>query len=219
VTARATTHALPASQQVTWGARFELAATVACAFLLLMIATRVVPLVADPAAWPGLVAVAALAWLAADLVSGLVHWLCDTFFAEDTPFVGRAVIEPFREHHRDPLAITRRGFTGVNGANCAVVLPVLALAAWGEPSPRHVFVLAFGFGVCLTNQFHKWAHAPRVPRAAVWLQRAGLIVPPAHHARHHRHGTSAFCVASGWCNPLLDRTAVFARLERAIRRG
>lgn len=217
--ARATTHAPPATQQATWGAHFELAVTVACALLLLSIATRVVPLAGEPAAWPGLVAVAVLAWLAADLVSGLVHWLCDTFFAEDTPLVGRAVIGPFREHHRDPLAITRRGFTAVNGANCAVVLPVLALAAWGEPSLRHAFVLVFGLVVCLTNQFHKWAHAPQVPRAAAWLQRLRLIVPPAHHARHHQRGTEAFCVASGWCNPLLDDSAVFARIERAIRRG
>jgi len=217
---RATTDGLAAAQRPTWGSLFELAVTVTCALLLLGLGARIVPLVQQPGAWPGLIAVAVLAWVAADLVSGVVHWLCDTFFAEDTPVIGPAVIEPFREHHRDPLAITRRGFVGVNGANCAVVLPVLALAGWGEPSLRHAFALVFGFAVCLTNQFHKWAHAPHVPRAAAWLQRARVIVPSDHHARHHRDGQAhAFCVASGWCNPLLDRFAVFARLERRIRRA
>jgi ubiquitin-conjugating enzyme E2 variant len=219
VTARATTQVLSAAQRTTGRSLFELAVAVACALLLGGLAADVVPLLRQPGAWPGLAAVAVLAWAAADLVSGVVHWLCDTFFDEDTPWIGHAVIEPFREHHRDPLAITRRGFVAVNGANCAVVLPVLALSGWGEPSLRHAFLLVFGLAVCLTNQFHKWAHAPRIPRSAAWLQRLRLIVPSAHHARHHRHGTAAFCVASGWCNPLLDRFSVFPRLERRIRRA
>jgi Lipid desaturase domain len=46
-------------------------------------------------------------YLAADLVSGLVHWFGDRFFEEDTPIIGRVFIVPFREHHRDPLVMTR----------------------------------------------------------------------------------------------------------------
>jgi len=50
-----------------------------------------------------LIGAALLGAVAADLASGVVHWACDTFFAEDTPVIGRALIFPFREDHRDPL--------------------------------------------------------------------------------------------------------------------
>ena len=57
-----------------------------------------------------LIAALGLGIAAADFITGFLHWLCDTYFAEDTPIIGPAVIEPFREHHRDPLAMTRRAF-------------------------------------------------------------------------------------------------------------
>src|SRR5215208_153170 len=42
---------------------------------------------------------AALAYLAADFLSGLVHFLADNFGSYDTPIIGPNFIEPFREHH------------------------------------------------------------------------------------------------------------------------
>ena len=75
------------------------------------------------------------AYAAADWASGLAHWSCDTFFEEDTPLVGPAVIQPFREHHRDPLAMTRHGFLELNGSNCLRMVVPLAVAVWLCP-PR-----------------------------------------------------------------------------------
>jgi hypothetical protein len=42
---------------------------------------------------------AVLAYLAADFLSGLVHFLADNFGSYDTPIIGPNFIEPFREHH------------------------------------------------------------------------------------------------------------------------
>ena len=164
--------------------------------------------------------------LACDLVAGVVHWACDRFFAETTPLLGPALIASFREHHRDPLAMTRRGFLDVNGANYFAVLPFLAYAAWcdvpGGGDARELFgptfLLALASAAIVTNQFHKWAHAPDVPVIVWCLQRVHLILPPEVHARHH-HGAhrTGYCVTGGWLNPLLDRFDFFGRLERAIR--
>lgn len=35
-----------------------------------------------------------LGYLAADILSGTVHWFCDTFFSEDTPLIGQVLIRP-----------------------------------------------------------------------------------------------------------------------------
>ncbi len=164
--------------------------------------------------------------LAADVATGCVHWFCDTFFRDETPLLGSLVIRPFREHHRDPLAITRHGFLERNGNNALIGVPaaagLLALTGPAAEEPAAAVLLAFGLAVTLagvaTNQIHCWAHAPRVPRAVVWLQRCRLILPPAHHARHHGPAhRGAYCVTSGWMDPLLDGARVFEGLERGVR--
>lgn len=169
---------------------------------------------------------ALLAWLAADLISGVAHWACDRFLEESTPVLGPFLIQPFREHHRDPLAITRRSAASANLSNCVVVLPALAAClAWtrvvdpGDMAaiPVGTFVLVLTGALLATNQIHRWAHVSAPPRAVRALQRAGLILSPAHHARHHEGGT-AYCVTAGWCDAPLERWRVLERVEAWLRR-
>ena len=78
--------------------------------------------------------------------------------------------------------------------------------------------LAASAGLFATNQIHRWAHMRRAPRLARWLQRTGLAISAEAHARHHAAAHDrAFCITSGWCNALLDRANVWARLERRLR--
>src|SRR5688500_8714008 len=78
-------------------------------------------------AW--IVGLAALTgYLAADLVSGVVHWTFDTWGNTDTPVLGSSFIGPFREHHRDPMSITRHGFIETNGNSCVAAAPILGFA-------------------------------------------------------------------------------------------
>ncbi len=152
--------------------------------------------------------------LAADLATGLVHALGDRCFEEDTPWIGPSLIQPFREHHVDPQAITRHGFFEVTGNNALVTLPVAAWVAVAAPSlgAGPLTTAAFGFGVCFglvavaSNMFHRWAHMRDVPRLVGWLQERRLILSPRHHGRHHRAAHDQnYCVATGWMNPVVDR--------------
>jgi len=166
---------------------------------------------------------ALLGVLTADLASGVVHWACDTFFAENTPVIGQAVIAPFRDHHRDPLALTRRTFLDASSSNF-VGATVVLLAAWGLASIAQVagspFFVAWAtsqtVALGVTNQVHKWAHQADVPRIVAWLHACRLILTPAGHGRHHASGEGAFCITVGWLNPALDRLGVFAALERGV---
>jgi hypothetical protein len=169
---------------------------------------------------------AAAGYLLADLVSGLVHWFCDTFFQVTTPVIGQAFIRPFREHHDDPLSITRHDFLEVNGNNCLALLPLLAgvLLVSGSASPSlagmfgQTLALTFALATFATNQFHKWAHQEQPSALVRRLQASGLILSPEHHARHHsRPYRQAYCITVGWLDPLLDRHRLFERIEAAVR--
>ncbi len=164
-------------------------------------------------------------YLFADFASGLIHWFCDTFFDEKTPLLGKLLIQPFREHHRDPQAMTRHGFFELNGNNCLAMIPLLFCAWWAEGptagSTLSQFAYSFLFTVALTifatNQFHRWAHAQKPPVVVRWLQWSGLILKPEHHQRHHRDFGREFCMTSGWMNSLLDKILFFPRVELVVR--
>jgi hypothetical protein len=180
----------------------------------------------SPDLLPVLAAGALAGYLLADLVAGGVHWIADRHFDPRTPVVGPLLIAPFRAHHEDPLSITRHDLFEVLGNNALVTLPaVTALLFVPLPgSAVSVFLVALGlvgtFAAVATNLFHAWAHAPNPPRLAAWLQRHHLVLTPREHARHHRAPyDEAYCVTSGWLNPLLDRTRLFARLDAAIARA
>lgn len=162
-------------------------------------------------------------YLAADFSAGLVHWLADRCFAEDTPWIGPLLIAPFRAHHENPRNIAEHGFFELSGNNALVCVPIAALLIALPPatSTLQIALITFGFSLSLalfaTNQFHGWAHAKSAPRAARFLQQRGLILTPEGHARHHGgNHDRAYCVTSGWLNPLLDRVGFFERLERIV---
>lgn len=173
---------------------------------------------------PLLVAALVLGLLTADLLTGIVHWLCDTFFAEDTPLLGRTVIAAFREHHVDPSAMTRRAFLRVSNSNIIgttvllAVLSCLRVLLDDPPSAfADVWVTSAASAIMATNQFHKWAHLSEVPVVVARLQRFRVILSPTEHTRHHSGDHSrAFCVTTGWLNPVLDGARVFAACERAV---
>ena len=194
---------------------FSVALAVALAVVLLCRLAICVPRLDPLAVLLGLT----LGFFVADVASGLVHWLCDTYFDPRTPLLGTVFIAPFREHHVDPGALARHGFLERNGNNCLVSVPLLLIGisrlepdAVTQPADvvaAGLFVAA-SLTLCVTNQIHAWAHAANTPKPIRVLQRAGILITPERHARHHR-GDRAYAVVSGWSNALLDR--VLARTE------
>jgi uncharacterized membrane protein YeaQ/YmgE (transglycosylase-associated protein family) len=165
-------------------------------------------------------------YLLADLLSGIVHFLADNFGSPDTPFVGQGFVLPFRQHHVDPLGITRHGFFIANGNNALVCLPVLIPVALFVPVTTSttgyaagVFTFVMLLAVFLTNQTHKWAHMDNPPMPVRWMQAAGLILSKEHHDIHHvRPYNTHYCITVGAWNSLFERFRVFDRSERLIRK-
>ncbi|MBA2712078.1 MAG: kua-ubiquitin conjugating enzyme hybrid localization domain protein [Rubrobacteraceae bacterium] len=168
---------------------------------------------------------AVLAYLAADFLSGYVHFLADNFGSYDTPILGPNFIQPFREHHVDPKGIVGNDFVDANGNNSLASLPfmlvvwvVVPLETWYYGYLFGTFFLFVCLAAFLTNQFHKWAHIDIPPAFVGWLQERGVILSREHHDIHHESPYDTYyCITAGFWNPLLDRTRFFERAERLIR--
>ncbi len=194
-------------------------------FVLLLIKVGAVVAV-DPRNWWLVLTALLVGYLGADLLSGTVHWFCDSFFSERTPLLGPIVIQPFREHHTHPQRILHYRFIDQDTTNFFLMTPLLgwALYAQAPHSGHHGQLVACSalLGLCtgsfLTNLFHKWAHSRRPPKLARLLQQCGLILSPGRHSVHHRDHSRGFCVTSGWLNPTLDAIRFFPTAERLIRR-
>lgn len=176
--------------------------------------------------WPGMaekpflsLSALMLGFVAADFVSGFVHWSADTWGTPDWPIIGKALIRPFREHHVDQKEITRHDFVETNGNNCFISIPGAVCA--GLCAGHSLFFAAMMFALTLavfgTNQFHKWAHMDEAPALVRALQRRGLVLPPDHHAIHHGAPYAKYyCITVGWLNEPLFRLRFFQTLEMAI---
>ena len=202
--------------------RFEIASigayALAMGWLLVLILPR---FPANP--WLALIAFM-LGYVAADFVSGFVHWMADTWGTPDWPVAGKALIRPFREHHVDAKEITRHDFVETNGNNCFLSLfPTVSAALLPLESPAFFFTAVFLFSLSLwvfgTNQFHKWAHMDAPPPFVAWLQRMSIVLPPDHHQIHHTAPFAKYyCITVGWLNEPLHRLRFFQTLERIVSR-
>lgn len=163
-------------------------------------------------------------YVAADFISGFVHFVGDTYGDEETPVFGPNFIKPFRDHHVDPQGICRHDFVEVNGNNSLVCLPVGFLAYWGLAADTEhlsalllLLVCSMLVWVFMTNQFHKWAHADHPPRVITLLQSWNLVLPPDHHDVHHRAPFDKYyCITVGWLNPILYHLRFFEAVRMVV---
>ncbi|RFO98506.1 hypothetical protein DIC66_01035 [Rhodoferax lacus] len=168
-----------------------------------------------------------MGYYCADLLSGLIHWVCDSFGDSHTPLWGPMLVAPFRRHHKSPGDITQISLTENLGSSAIAGAVVLWLwspdfarpASNGVLLARLVGLWCVAFAV-LSNRFHRWAHLPtaRRPRWMQRLQHWRIILRPQTHALHHRKPHRGnYCILSGWANPLCNRVP-WARVEAGLLR-
>ena len=137
---------------------------------------------------------------------------------------------PFREHHIDPTAFTRRDFIVTWGDACMVTIPFLGMEVYllysseakqiREMYTIFLLFIVWFITVAANNQTHKWAHTHTGnPAWVCWLQKMHLILPMAHHHLHHTPPhTIYYCIVTGWANYPLEFINFWRRLEWAIEK-
>ena len=184
------------------------------------ILVKIIPELTQPGAVWLIAASVICAFYCSDLLSGIVHWIFDRYGTEDFPVLGPSIIKSFRDHHKDPQGICGHNFIETNGDTCIASLPLLACGLLLNPADQLFWVSLFlctSIGGFLTNQFHSWAHEDSPPKIAMLLQKAGLILNPEHHAKHHSgEYDSNYCITNGRMNALLESTQILQRIEEVV---
>jgi len=154
--------------------------------------------------------------LAADFISGFVHWAEDTWLPLGrSEVLDRWVVRDNVEHHRQPGKIREGTYWETNRASIALAIAGIAVLsichahAW---QAYLIFLLSSH-----ANQVHKWAHSSRVPLPVGWLQRVGILQSSKHHAKHHKNPyATRFCAVTNFLNPILDTIGFWLGLESLI---
>lgn len=80
---------------------------------------------------------------------------------------------------------------------------------------------AFMWFVCMSQQFHAWAHMRRseLHPAVLALMDAGLLISCKAHGAHHRQPYEGdYCIVSGMWNGVLDQSGFFRGLEKIVQK-
>jgi len=156
--------------------------------------------------------------VAADFLTGVMHWAEDTWLAPGrSALLDRYIVRDNIEHHRRPGSIRSGTYWETNRVTIVLAAAGVAGCALGHVAAWHPYLLLSLLSH--SNQVHKWAHSSKVPAAVRTLQSVGVLQSPAQHARHHKNPYATnFCAITDFVNPALDRIAFWRALEWMIER-
>lgn len=133
----------------------------------------------------------ALGWALADLATGIYH------LAVDNGVGLRSQVDDFRHHHDHPGELRFwSAHTLAPASSVVFVLPLVLVDRW--------LWAATSVGLIVSQAAHVAAHQRRPCLMVRVLQRAGIILPPAKHARHHADTSRCFPILCGWTAGPLD---------------
>lgn len=157
--------------------------------------------------------------IAIDFLSGFIHWFFDTQVKPSKTFLGKIAVD-FLDHHIRPTRTRDVGFyVSAYRPAAYIALPWLTACLLAVKfGLLHNPVLTgavfwAGFFSLYIPQTHKLSHVTKPNIAVKFLQEARLIMHPRAHALHHKDDRKAYCVFTGWLNPLLDGIKFWRGLE------
>lgn len=150
--------------------------------------------------------------LIADFLTGVVHWIEDTYGVPSWPLLGASIIEPNILHHKDQVDFTKGGMLYRNyqvWGFVAASIAIVYLTGWLTWQVTLTAVVA-----SMGNEIHAWAHKRPRSRIIRLMQEMKLVCSPEQHAKHHRppYDTN-FCTVTNWLNPVLDAVCFWRGLE------
>ncbi len=152
----------------------------------------------------------------ADLMSGVVHWLEDTYGNPNWKFLGlgkHVVVPNLVHHYRQRDLVKGNWFDRI--WTSAVFLLIVLLILWAFGLVNQLVCLTFSIAVW-GNEVHCWSHRSPKENGKIitFLQRNYIIQSPKQHAKHHISPYACdFCAMTPYLNPILEATKFWRILE------
>ncbi len=158
-----------------------------------------------------------LLWLLADFITGLVHWWQDAYGNPTWPIVGKYVVVPNLNHHKNPRGMLKdKYWTRVGASVITAILLITIFWFCGWHSWRMILCLAF---TTQGNHIHAMAHRTKKENGPVimFLQKLGIFQNRKMHGWHHKapYDTNFF-ILTDYLNPLFNKIRFFERLEKLV---
>jgi plasmanylethanolamine desaturase len=155
---------------------------------------------------------------AADFFTGFIHWLEDTFWTEETPVIGKWLIQPNELHHKKPTAFLAKSWWQSSYDALLIGLIILGIALWtGYLNWELGLFIGISISAC---QIHKYAHIPpgRLPAFIRLLQKFRIIQDCSHHVKHHmKESNTNYCLITPFLNPVLGKTHFWQLMEFILK--
>lgn len=156
-------------------------------------------------------------YLAADLFTGVVHWIEDVYGNPSSLFFGKLIFEPNVQHHRYPRKFTERTYWGRN--NIPLFVFAMFLAVFWIANFWYWELVLMLIISSQANEVHCWAHRPPAENGTfiTWLQKRRIIQSRIHHLTHHRSPFDVhYCILTDFVNPICDRIQLWIHLEKCV---
>ncbi|AYV84962.1 MAG: putative transmembrane protein [Satyrvirus sp.] len=158
-----------------------------------------------------------LAYLVADLVMGIYHWIKDTYFSPFTPVIGRTLIWGSRLHHVRPRYVIEFSNFELfwSSAKWTLIwfLPLIYFTGLS------VFMITLYLIIALNDVVHKYAHMFDNERP-LWATFMQYLYIFQSHDEHHLHHISPhdinYCPITPFMNYFLEKINFWRKMENII---
>ena len=152
--------------------------------------------------------------LIADFISGLGHWIEDTYGKPDWPLIGKYIVQPNIEHHHTPRSFLGRSYWSRNNASIILALIITTIVGiFGAITWQFLMIV---FLLSQVNEIHAFTHRKptEIPKWVRMLQEIGLMQSRRQHGEHHQSPFEVrFCILTNFLNPILDSCRFWWVLE------
>jgi ubiquitin-conjugating enzyme E2 variant len=153
----------------------------------------------------------------ADFLTGIYHWIKDTYFSPFTPVIGKKMIWGSRMHHIRPRYVLEFSdwqlFMGSARWTLAWIFPLLYFTGIS------IFMVTLFFTISLNDVIHKYAHMQDYERPywATFMQKIYIF---QSHEEHHLHHIDPheinYCPITPYVNHILEALDFWKKMEQLI---
>jgi len=154
----------------------------------------------------------------ADVLTGMFHWMEDTYFTEQTPLIGQ-IITDNRLHHAQPQAILRHSaWKRIETPTIAAALVFAGLTQVLDSSNYYYAASILGWSA-VANQIHAYTHMRFSERPwLVQMAQGYIFQSKEEHMVHHMNTDRNYCVVTPWLNGVLNTLKFWRGLEWMIEK-